>query len=121
MAKKQKLVATDGYGPKERAMVHKAVRQVFTWSAAYREVKKRCKNAEGFYVCEKKSCRKVVPTIAVDHIKAIGEVGGPNYIRRMFVNSKKLQGLCKACHGAKTRLERKAASTKKKQEHDWGF
>lgn len=88
-----------------------------------RLVKKRCMGEDGFPRCENKKCLskgKPVPAIQADHIRPIGEIGGPDYIKRMFVSSKEMQGLCKKCHAEKTKQEKnsvagvlKRASTKK--------
>ncbi len=107
----------DGLGPRDLERLHKAVRQVWQWSHAWRLAKKRALHADGFYRCENRKCKqrgKPVPNVSVDHIQPVGEVGGRNYIQRMFVPSRKLQCWCKKCHDAKTRKERaeKAAKTK---------
>lgn len=115
-SKKPKPEAIDGLGPKELAMIHKAVRQVWSWSKAWRLTKARCTDAEGFVFCENKKCEskgKPVPKVFIDHIDPVGEVGGPNYIQRMFIPSKRLQGLCKKCHDPKTRQERAAKKNRK--------
>lgn len=108
-AKKRKIEAVDGFGPKERQMVHKAVRQVWSWSRAWRLTKARCMGPDGFPRCENKNCPnkgRPVPKVFIDHVNPVGEVGGPNYIKRMFIPSKELQGLCKTCHDLKTKLEK---------------
>jgi 5-methylcytosine-specific restriction endonuclease McrA len=118
MAKRRKIEHIDGLGPEDLKKIHKALGQVRRWSYPVRLVKKRCLHEDGFYRCENPACSKKgqpVPAIQVDHIEPIGEVGGPRYIERMFVPSTKLQGLCKTCHGAKTRAERKAAAKPKRE------
>jgi len=110
-----KLPQIDGLGPRDLARLHKAVRQVWSWSHTWRLAKKRALHSDGFYRCENPKCKqkgKPVPHVAVDHIHPVGEVGGPKYIQRMFVPSRMLQCWCKRCHDAKTRQER-AAKTKK--------
>lgn len=111
MGKKAKAEKVDGLGPDDLKRIHKMVRQAWQWSHAWRLAKKRALHEDGFYRCENKKCPqrgKPVPNVAVDHIEPVGEVGGPEYIQRLFVPSKKLQCLCKKCHDPKTRAERKA-------------
>ncbi len=75
-----------------------------------RLVRKRSMHADGFPRCENKKCPhkgRPVPAIQVDHIEPIGAIGGPYYIQRMFISSKELQALCKQCHAAKTKTEKK--------------
>lgn len=111
-SKKPKIEKPDGLGPDDLKKIHKAVRQVWSWSKAWRLAKARAMGKDGFPRCEK--CKKKVPKVFVDHIKPVGEVGGPKYIEKMFIPSKHLQCLCKKCHDAKTREERKAAALKEK-------
>lgn len=103
MAKKQKI-RIDGLGPDDLKRIHKAIRQVWCWSHPWRLAKKRAMHKDGFPRCEK--CKKKVPKVSVDHIQPVGEVGGPEYIQRLFVPSDLLQCLCKKCHDVKTREER---------------
>ena len=112
--KKKELI--DGLGPDDLKRIHKALGQVRKWSYPVRLVKKRCLHEDGFFRCESTTCESrgmPVPSIQVDHIDPIGEIGGDQYIQRMFVSSTKLQGLCKECHKAKTKEERKNGSKKK--------
>lgn len=108
MAKRQKAQKIDGLGTRELSLIHSAVRQVWQRGRSRALVIKRCTGKDGFLRCE--SCKKKTPQIKVDHIEAVGQVGGPNYIQRMFVPSAQLQGLCKKCHGAKTRAEKQVAA-----------
>lgn len=96
--------AVDGFGPKERQMVHKAVRQVWSWSRAWRLTKARALGEDGFARCE--LCKKKVPKVFIDHKVAVGEVGGPGYIELMFCPSSQLQAICKKCHDKKTRVDK---------------
>lgn len=107
--KKEKLEAVDGLGPKELKQIHKAIRQVWSWSRAHRLAKARCLGKDGFHRCEQ--CKKKVPKVFVDHISPVGEVGGPGYIQRLFIPSSGLQCLCKKCHDAKTKAERESKKT----------
>lgn len=114
--KAKKLKPTDGLGPKEVRAIRDALRLVWQRSHAWRLVKKRCLDKDGFPVCEK--CNKRTPKIHVDHKRACGSPLDPGYLERLMVPSKQLQGLCGDCHSPKTQKERKAA---KKQKQDWGF
>lgn len=102
--KKEKPKPIDGFGPAEREKIHQAVRQVWQRSTARRICVRRNTDEEGYPVCEK--CKKRTPKIKIDHIDPVGEVGGVDYIQRMFVCSNKLQGLCEKCHKEKTKEER---------------
>lgn len=103
MAKRQKLVKTDGLGPYEIKRIRSAVRQVWHRCHARALVVKRCTGKDGFPRCE--TCGKKTPVLKIDHIEAVGDVDA-GFILRMFVPSKQLQGMCKKCHDAKTRSER---------------
>jgi hypothetical protein len=105
---RQKLVPTDGLGPKEIKRIRGVLRQVWYQCHARRLVIKRCTGKDGFARCEK--CGKKIPHLKVDHITPVGDVDG-GFIARLFCPSKKLQGMCKKCHDAKTREERKACSS----------
>ncbi len=113
--KSRKLQPTDGLGPKEIQKIRSALRVVWHRSHARKLVVSRCTDHNGWTYCEK--CHKKTPNFKVDHIEACGELNG-GYIKRLFTPSKNLQGLCKSCHDAKTKLERAAL---KKQEKSWGF
>jgi hypothetical protein len=102
MAKKT-FPLVDGLGSKNIAQIRTALRQVWSWSYARRLCVKRCLIEGGFSRCER--CKATVPKIYPDHIIPCGDVDG-GYIKRMFVSSAGLQGLCKKCHDAKTREER---------------
>jgi Zn finger protein HypA/HybF involved in hydrogenase expression len=95
----------DGFGPAERKAVHSAVRLVWQRSLARRLAVKRATDAEGYIRCEQ--CHQRTPKHHVDHIEAVGEVGGEGYIQRMFVPSSQLRVLCPPCHKPKTNRERK--------------
>lgn len=101
----------DGLGPKNIKAIRNAVRLIWHRSHAKRLVVQRCTDKDGFPFCEK--CKKRVPKIAVDHIKNVGDVDG-GFIERMFVPSKYLQGLCKACHNPKTKIEHAVARSRRK-------
>jgi Zn finger protein HypA/HybF involved in hydrogenase expression len=99
------LPKLDGFGPAERKAVHSAVRLVWQRSLARRLAVKRATDAEGYIRCEQ--CLERTPKHHVDHIENVGEVGGPDYIQRMFVPSDQLRVLCRTCHAPKTKLERR--------------
>lgn len=104
---KSKAPPVDGLSAKDIKRLRSAIRQVWTYSTPRRLVVNRCLIKEGkwkgFSRCE--SCKTIVPKIFVDHIRRVGDVD-EGYIKRMFVSSKSLQGLCKKEHDAKTRKER---------------
>lgn len=105
MAKK-KIIKTDGLGPHEIKKIRAAVRQVWHRSHARKLCVDRAIGPHGFPVCEQ--CKKKVPKVHIDHIENVGDVDH-GFILRMFVPSKKLRALCKKCHDAKTKEERKRA------------
>lgn len=111
MAKKMKLKPTDGLGPLEVKKIRTALRLVWHRSHARKLVVKRCTGYDDFFYCEK--CRRKTPQLKVDHITNVGEMDS-GFIRRLFIPSSQLQGLCKLCHDAKTKWERATKKT-------WGF
>lgn len=115
--KSRKLQPTDGLGPKEIKNIRNALRLVWQRSHAWKLVKRRSTGTDGFYYCEK--CHKRTPQLKVDHLNACGNVNG-GYIKRLMVPSNKLQGLCKKCHDAKTKIER-STSNKKTGSNKYGF
>jgi hypothetical protein len=82
--------------------IKKALRQVWSWSHSRRLVTKRCDLGEGYSRCEK--CKKKCPKIFIDHIEPVGTFD-KNYIDRLFVPSKRMQGLCVNCHKSKTKTD----------------
>lgn len=116
---KPKPAKTDGLSGDDLKRIHKAVRQVWSWSYPWRLAKARAMGDDGFPRCENRKCPQKgepVPKVFVDHIDPVGEVGGPNYIARMFIPSRRLQALCKKCHDLKTREERREARELEKQD-----
>lgn len=111
MAKRKKLEKTDGLGPLEIKKIRTALRLVWHRSHARALVVKRCTGPDGFARCE--LCKKKTPQLKVDHIEKVGDVDG-GFIRRLFIPSKRLQGLCKKCHNEKTKAERAEARALKK-------
>jgi len=105
---KKKHPANDGgLSPREIAKLRSGIRMVWQRTSHARKlVQKRCLTPEGFSKCE--GCGTVVAKVAIDHIVPCGAFNS-GYIKRMFVSSKDLQGLCKTCHDAKTKKERKRA------------
>lgn len=94
----------DGLGPDDLKKIHRAVRQVWSWSQPHRLAKKRTLGKDGFHRCE--LCKRKVPKVFVDHKIAVGKIGGTDYIPRMWCSSAELQVICKKCHDAKTANER---------------
>ena len=103
--KKQKVLKFDGLNDDDVKKIKKVLRQVWSWSFSWRLVKKRCDIGGGYSRCE--ACRKRVPKVYVDHIKAVGTFDD-NFIKRLFVPSNQLQGLCNSCHKVKTKADLKA-------------
>lgn len=103
MAKRQKLAKTDGLGPYEIKKIREAIRLVWHRSHARKLVVVRCTRKDGFEYCEK--CKQKTPHLKIDHIEKVGDVD-EGFIKRLFIPSKGLQGLCKACHDLKTSIER---------------
>lgn len=114
--KKEKPQKIDGLSPKDIQKIRTAIRQVWHWSYPRKLCVERCTNPNGFVYCE--LCKKKVPKIFVDHKKNVGDVDS-GFIERLFCPSKGLQGLCKKCHDAKTKDERKINSEIKKGVKDF--
>lgn len=106
MTKKSKLEKFDGFNDYDKKRVRTALRQVWSWSHSRRLCVKRATDKKGFGRCEK--CKNKVPKVFPDHIQRVGDIDG-DVLKRLFVPSKFLQALCKKCHDAKTREERRAA------------
>jgi 5-methylcytosine-specific restriction endonuclease McrA len=114
-----------------RPAVISALRRLFRRWPPYKEVVDRCKE-EHFIkskhgkdmrrvrfsceVCDAKVDRK---QFAVDHIEpVIGLSGFVNYdifVERLFCPVENLQGICKTCHDAKSKLENKQRRNLKKE------
>ena len=102
--KKKSAEKIDGLSPKDVEKIRSAIRKVWMWSYPRRLAKERCKNEQGFFVCE--LCEKVTPTIHVDHITPVGQLD-EGFFTRLYCPSSQLQSLCKKCHNEKTKEERK--------------
>lgn len=112
-AKKAKKAArkVDGLGPHLEQKIRSALREVWHRSEARKLVVARTALANGYARCEHAECKgKRYPKIYIDHVVNVGAVD-EGFIKRMFVPSSKLQGLCKKHHDEKTKAER--ASKKK--------
>jgi len=94
-----------GLGPAEIAKIRQANRQLWQRSSLARKiVVKRCLQPDGFSKCEQ--CSEICAKIAVDHTNKVGAVDG-GYLDRLWVSSNEMTGLCKKCHDAKTKEERR--------------
>lgn len=105
------------YNTKGRCIA--AIRKVWRWHPMRKEVKARCKTAEGFYRCEK--CRKLCPEIEIDHIiPAVDPVKGwegfDKFIERLFCDINNLEGKCHECHKKKSGKENKVRKTVRKSK-----
>lgn len=118
MPKKSKIVKIDGgITTKELDDLRKDIRQRWGWSSiARKNCIKRATDKDGFGHCEK--CKRKVPKVFVDHIKVMGDVLAPDYIKRMWCHSKKLQALCAKCHNKKTTKEREQLKKLREAEND---
>ncbi len=85
----------------------------------------RCRVSRGVYKCENPKCGDLVgpKMIEVDHVTKCTPVGGIKipedwgiFIKNLLYMDvlKDLRGLCKPCHGDKTRNEKQEAKPKKK-------
>lgn len=102
----KKLKPIDGLGPREKAKIRNALRDVWRYSLQHRMVVKRCLmvgDKQGRSRCE--GCKKPTAKVFVDHITPCGQIDR-GFIERLFIPSKFLQGLCKGCHDPKTKAER---------------
>lgn len=108
---KKKRQKVDGLSPDDIKKIRSAIRQVWSWSTPKRLCLVRTQHADGFSRCE--LCKEKTPKVFVDHIVPVGDVDA-GFIERLFCSSLGLQGLCKACHEAKTREERATARRDKK-------
>jgi 3-dehydroquinate dehydratase len=97
----------DGMGPHLVSQIRSALRQVWQRSEARKLAVKRVTLEGGYFRCESKTCKdKKYPKVYIDHIKNVGELDA-GFLDRLFISSHGLQALCKGCHDAKTRAERK--------------
>lgn len=103
MAKK-KTEKVDGLSTKNKQQLRSAIRAVWRYSTPRRICAARCIDEEGFPFCEQ--CGSRVPKVQIDHIIPCGDIMSAGYIKRMFVSSDGLQGLCKDCHKIKTKEDR---------------
>jgi 5-methylcytosine-specific restriction endonuclease McrA len=89
-----------------------ASRDIWRQSENYQYAKKMSKSAfkKGWFNCSK--CLSDREVIKIDHIEPIGkqpiifeEFG--DWLAKLFCGVRNLKGLCKDCHDAKTKQERK--------------
>ena len=114
MKKQNKKI--DGLSPHDVKKIRAAIRLVWHRSHVRKLCVARCTGKDGFAICE--HCKKKTPHLKIDHLVPVGEVDG-GFIKRLFCSSKNLQGLCKACHDKKTKVERQKA--KREREAQKGF
>lgn len=109
--RKPKEPNVDGLGPKDIRKIRAALRQVWHWSHAKKLVVRRCTLKDGFARCE--GCKRIGPKVFVDHIVQVGDVD-EGFIKRLFVSSLEMRGLCKKCHQNKTNEERRVNPPKRR-------
>ena len=110
--KKAEILKFDGFNDADKKNVRRVLRQAWSWSFSRKLVEKRCALPNGYAKCEQ--CKKKVPKVFIDHIKAIGVVDA-GFLMRLFVPSNQMQGLCKICHSLKTKTDNaKTRKTKAK-------
>lgn len=109
--KKEKAKPIDGLGSVELKKLRDALRLVWQRSKQWKMVKDRCKDAEGYSVCEQ--CNNRTPSIKVDHTAPIGDMLEPGFIERLMVPSSGLKGLCDECHKPKTKADNKKTKASK--------
>lgn len=110
---KKKVEKVDGLSAKNIEQIRKALRQVWSWSYPRKLCIARATGKDGFPKCE--GCKKKVPKVYPDHIRAVGDVD-EGFLRRLFCPSNELQALCRKCHDRKTRAERAAKAKTKDLE-----
>jgi 5-methylcytosine-specific restriction endonuclease McrA len=103
-SRKIKQSKIDGYSLDDSAKIRIACRKVWMWSYPRKLVKQRCIKEDGLFHCEQ--CGNVTRELKIDHINKVGDVDA-GFLNRLFCPSNQLQGLCKKCHDAKTKEERK--------------
>ena len=107
---KKKKSKTDGLGPEEIKRVRAAVRLVWSRCHARRLCQKRAEIGEGYSQCEQ--CKTKVPKVYIDHTVCVGDMDY-GFLERLFCPSNGLKALCKGCHDAKTKEERKQAKARR--------
>lgn len=115
MAKKAKkrVEKIDGISPELNAKIRNAVRQIWHRSYARKLVVDRCTGFDGYTYCE--DCAERCPKLKIDHINNVGAVD-EGFLKRMFVPSKYLRGLCDPCHKIKTKEERARMAKDRKKK-----
>lgn len=103
---KKKYEKVDGLSKKDIARIRSALREVWRWSTPRKLCLERAMGKDGFPRCEQ--CEKKVPKVFVDHTEPVGDVDA-GFIKRLWCPSKDLKAMCKKCHDAKTRQERRDA------------
>jgi 5-methylcytosine-specific restriction endonuclease McrA len=88
--------------PKQKTYIVSALRRIWRWSKARKEVKRETKRC-----CDCKAAL-TEKAVKVDHIKPVGRfVPEENpYIMKLFCPKSNLQGMCRICHNKKTKRER---------------
>jgi len=102
MAKKKKPKKRKAKVYNYKSKITQAIRKIWYWSPAHREVKERCKYSKDLYRCER--CRILTDKVQIDHDPPVtdpvkGWEGYDIFVERMFVDPKVgLKALCIPCH-----------------------
>lgn len=92
-----------------KRLIVQALRKIFFYSPMRAGALTKAKRTLG-YQCAK--CKKLFDKVMVDHIKPVinpsdGFEDWNTFIKNLFCGLSNLQCLCKGCHDAKTKEERK--------------
>lgn len=112
----KKNILIDGLNPKDIHRIKSGLRKAWSWSYSKKLVMLRCTDKKGYAKCE--NCFKKCPKIFVDHIIPVGTFDD-DYIKRLFVPSTQMQGLCNLCHKFKTKTDMVLIKSKRKVPLDF--
>lgn len=95
--------------------VKSALRRIWSRSKQRQSALKAARISYGLYTCEECTFPHKRKDIEVDHIVPVGRfVTFDLYIERLFCDTKGLRVLCKPCHKAKTKIDKKKMSITRK-------
>lgn len=121
-----------GIDKKDKARIIGGIRQAFKYSDMHKQAKflRRVEVVEGkykngkdkirvYYQCDE--CHSLEKDIDIDHVEPVGSFDGSfdSHVKKIWCldsgGLRNLQGLCKQCHGDKTKRERKARQLAKRK------